>query len=174
VYDGAGDQDITVRKPGPGPVIVYARYKGPQNFIVQALDSKGEGGDVLVNTIGVYEGTVPLDFFGGDTPLLEVTANGPWHIEIRDIRTALHFDAKVQGHGDKVLIYTGKAGTAAISHVGKRTFLVREVTRSRNDSRTDLNLEAVGPYRGSVRWAAGDASVIVQADGDWSIRVSRG
>jgi hypothetical protein len=168
VYDGSGDDVIEITKPASGPAIVHARYTGGSNFVVEALDANNEQTALLVNEIGAYEGTVALDFEDTDSSRLQITASGPWHIEVQDPRVAQRFDASVQGHGDNVLIYTGKTGIAAINHSGQSNFVVTQITRT--DS--ELLVNEIGAYSGRVPWAAGTAFVIVQADGDWSIAVT--
>jgi hypothetical protein len=168
VYDGSGDDVIEITKPTNGPAIVHARYTGGSNFVVEALDANNEQTSLLVNEIGAYEGTVALDFEDTISSRLQITASGPWHIEVQDPRTAQRFDAAFQGRGDNVLMYTGKTGIAAINHSGQSNFVVTEVTRTGSD----LLVNEIGQYTGRVPWAAGDAFVVVQADGDWSITVT--
>src|SRR5262249_48858230 len=116
VFDGNGDDVRAITKPAGRPAIVHASYASGSNFIVTGLDANNQQTDLLVNTIGAYDGTVPLDFRDTSTARLQVQASGPWHIEIRDPRSGQQFDATAQGHGDNVLVYTGRSGIAAISH----------------------------------------------------------
>jgi hypothetical protein len=168
LYDGSGDDVVAITKPGSGPAIVHARYTGGGNFAVEALDANAEQTDLLVNVIGACEGTVPLDFDDTNTNRLQVTASGAWHIEVQDPRGAQRFDTTVQGHGDNVLIYTGKSGVAALSHSGQSNFAINQITRTGSD----LVVNEIGPYTGRIACAAGTAFVTVAADGDWSIAVT--
>src|SRR5262249_45257935 len=130
VFDGTGDDVVAITKPSSGAAIIHATYTSGSNFIVTGLDTNNQQTDLLVNTIGAYHGPVPLDFRTPNTTRLQVKASGPWHIEVRDPRSAEQFDGVVQGHGDNVLLYTGKAGIAAISHNGQSNFIVDEYTKN--------------------------------------------
>jgi hypothetical protein len=148
--------------------VVHAVYKSSHNFIVTALDANNERVDGLVNAIGAYEGTVPLDFLKGqNTVRLQVQASGPWHIEVRPISSLATFDATAQGHGDDVVSYTGKAGIAAFTHSGEHNFIVDAYT----SQRTGL-VNEIGAYSGKVPVTAGPAVWTVQADGDWTVAIS--
>jgi hypothetical protein len=168
VYDGTGDDVVAITKPSNGAAIVHATYSAGSNFIVTGLDDNNQQTDVLINEIGAYDGSVPLDFRDTNTTRLEVKASGPWHIEVRDPRSAQPFDSAVQGHGDNVLLYTGKAGIAAISHNGQSNFVVDEYTKSGEN----LLVNEIGVYNGRVPFARGRSAIAIKADGDWSIGVS--
>ena len=64
----AGDSVFDVQK-WEGPAILKIKYIGRGNFAVRNYPANSNGHDyydLLVNTIGAYEGTVPLDFKEGE------------------------------------------------------------------------------------------------------------
>jgi hypothetical protein len=66
-----------------------------------------------------------------------------------------------------VLLYTGGAKTATLTHSGERNFIVRSVGKS---SRGLVN--EIGPYDGKVAAPAGPALWVIIADGNWTIAIT--
>jgi hypothetical protein len=169
-YQGSGDSVVEIELPdGSGQAAVATiAHQGSSNFAVWALDSNMAQQDLLVNVIGNYQGTVLFNLSGNDTTSLEITADGAWSVTVRSLLSLEEFDGSpVSGSGDDVLIYRGKAGVAAITHNGSSNFAVWTY-----GDRTDLVVNEIGAYSGSVRWTAGPSVVAISADGEWSITVS--
>lgn len=159
VTNGQGDDVIPIQLPdATGTAVVYARHSGAANFIVQA------GGDLLVNTIGAYEGVTFLEFASPGT-MMEVSADGPWTIEIRSILSIRRFDTTVDGVGDDVLFYEGATAPMAWAHQGAANFIVR----ADGSSGQNLAINTIGPYEGTVL-IDGSSVIVVTADGSWSSR----
>jgi hypothetical protein len=165
VLSGSGDAVQPVTLPDVANIATIG-YSGDGNFAVWALDSDLEQVDLLVNVIGGYSGTVLVP---DETTAFEITASGPWTMEVKSLRLTRSFEANAaSGVGDDVVLYPGPAGIATISHDGDSNFAVWSYAVS--SGRGDLLVNEIGPYSGSVRFPA--ASVVqVNANGNWSITV---
>ena len=169
-YDGGGDDVVQITKPA-STAALYATYSGEHNFIVTGLDANQQRVGGLVNAIGAYTGTVPLDFRAGEsTSFLQIMASGPWHIEIRPLSTLASFSTNGVGSGDDVLRYTGKTGIASLNYSGEHNFIVTEY--SSTGSINNL-VNTIGAYSGRVPITGGGTNVIeFKASGPWTITVS--
>ena len=165
-YQGSGDfiQSITLPDPVSNAAVTHA---GSANFVVKADDANLGSLDLLVNTIGNYQGTVLLP---DGTANLEISADGPWTVVISPAATARSFSSgPITGHGDDVIIYLGDTKPAAITHTGQSNFVVKAYPTSGGSA--DLLVNEIGPYNGTVRFP-GSSLVVITADGDWTITVS--
>jgi hypothetical protein len=164
--DGRGDDVVTLQ--AQGPLIVHASYTGGSNFVIKGLDASNGDTDLLVNTIGAYNGTTALDFDKAVTKSLQITASGPWHLDISSPLSATHFTGSYSGKGDNVLIYDGSSGVATISHDGSSNFVIHTV----NSGSADLLVNEIGVYNGKQPWPSGPAFIEINADGNWTITVA--
>ncbi|MEU9819252.1 hypothetical protein ACIGG9_15815 [Pseudonocardia alni] len=72
---GSADDVIMVNSPRD---VAHLTHDGDSNFVVYAIS--GSDSDLVVNEIGVYEGTVILPADGGRL-LLVITADGNWTVD---------------------------------------------------------------------------------------------
>lgn len=170
VYTGTGDSILAIELPdGPGQFAVATlTHDGSSNFAIFSLDDNLVQQDLIVNTIGAYQGTVLFNAgFGGDPSSLEISADGNWTVTMKSVLSVRQFAGNsVTGVGDDVVLYFGEAGPAAISHDGSSNFAVWLYGDS-----TELVVNEIGAYTGTVRWIAGPSLVAVSADGNWSVTV---
>lgn len=170
VLTGHGDAVIKASAlDGTGePGVATFTHDGSSNFAVWSLDANVNQIDLLVNTIGAYKGTVLFDKQSTQhTGSLQITADGNWTVTLHSIRALRSFDATgATGLGDDVLIYRGDAGAATITHDGSNNFVVWTY-----GDQTNLVVNEIGAYNGTVRWTKGPELVTVTADGNWSIKV---
>ncbi len=170
VLTGHGDAVIKASAvDGAGePGVATITHDGKSNFAVWTLDSNVNQLDLLVNTIGAYNGTVLFDKQSNQhTESLQITADGNWTVTLHSIRALRNFDATgTTGHGDDVLVYRGSAGAATLTHDGSSNFAVWTY-----GDQTNLVVNEIGAYNGTVRWTKGPEIVAVTADGNWSIAV---
>jgi hypothetical protein len=169
-YTGTGDSVVKIALPdGPGSAgFATINYTGGENFTVWSLDSSLKQQDLMVNTIGHYSGTVLFNLAQGtDAQQLQVTASGPWTITLESIRSLPEFTGSTaSGTGDAVLIYRGKAGAATIHSSGGENFVVWEY-----GDQSNLLVNEIGAYSGTVVMGGGPALVEVESDGPWNIAV---
>lgn len=167
-YKGSGDRIIKIRKPSgkqTEPVVAKISYSGSSNFIVYALNKQLKKTDLLVNTIGKYKGTVPVDFQGQTvTYRLQIQAHGSWAVTIKPLKSVRHFTRKIAGHGDDVVLYRGGGRVATIRHSGTSNFIVTAY----NKDGAELLVNEIGKYKGQSV-LSGDSYLTLSADGAWSI-----
>lgn len=172
----AGSGDDVVNVPGlPAGALAVATFthQGGANFSVQAFgpDTEDDFGELLVNEIGSYTGTVPINFPAQLTTQVtdfDITADGAWTIDIRPLSQARSLSLPMDsGTGDEVLIATeGISGPFGFTHAGTANFVVQGY--GDNDF-PDLLINEIGSYEGRVRVAGGTLVLTITADGEWTI-----
>lgn len=184
VHGGEGTTTIAIEPlDGAGrPVVVRVSAAEPEVPIeVWSLGPAGQRLEKLVDTLGPYDGTVafvPPPTEGPDgnaapdegstsNTSLEILTEGAWTVTVRSIASLDSFDAQTSGTTDTVLRYDGPGGIATVGYTGTGGFTVR-----RHTDRTEVLLNTIGAYEGSVGWASGAALVIVRASGEWTITVA--
>jgi len=144
-------------------------YYSDRNFSVWVYFDDGSR-DLLVNTIGSYQGAALIRATGG--AYLEVDANGPWTATIEAIGPDPAAAQGVSGHGDYV---SGTFAPARLGHVpyafshnGSSNFAVW----LRCEGGDDLVANEIGSVSGEAvaEFETGPCVWEVQADGDWNIR----
>lgn len=103
----------------------------------------------------------------GDGTQLEISADGPWNIEIRPFSEAEELPDSSAGDG--VFIYDGASGVMAVTHDGQSNFVIREEADQVFSS--GLLINEIGPYEGSVPVQAGPSIFVVEADGTWTVNI---
>jgi hypothetical protein len=170
VLIGSGDSVVDTNWSGPG--LLYITYTGGGNFAVWNYSANGERISLLVNTIGSYSGTVPLDF-GSDevTTRLEITASGNWEIQIVSILMMRieHIPGTFTGSGDDVVYLAG--GAPDLMVVDASTANGNFAIWSYGDSGRDLLVNEIAPYTGTVIVPRDDFILEITAEGSWSIEV---
>jgi hypothetical protein len=161
VFTGSGDGIVQLTKNAPGPAAV--RISGNRwwnRFRVRTLGNQ----DVVVVTTGPYEGVRPLDWDGGNSTGFEVTATGPWRIEVLPLSAMPTFDKSFKGEGDQVIHFTGDG-------------LVARITP--NDNGRIYNVRTLNPngrHRSVVnpqgRIDTGPQFFHVQAAGSWTLSIT--
>ncbi|ACV22272.1 Uncharacterised protein [Slackia heliotrinireducens] len=162
---GSGDDVVDVPCV-PSPCIMSIRHDGSSNFVVESYTDSGESVDLLVNTIGPYEGTVTSYMNFEETNMLEIHADGNWDICFAPLTDMEKAENGSVFHGDDV-VYIDEASISKVhfSHSGESNFSVWAI--GMDDF--DLLVNEIGPYEGTVVWNESGSFFIVHADGDWSI-----
>jgi len=169
---GRGDDIVSVGKPDVPAIARISTTQSGGNFVVTRYDSSGNRIDLLVNEIGSYSGTRPIDFFDDEhTSRFEVKADGSWKIEILPLTSArsLSVPGEISGSGDDIIILRGSTpDVATVSHRGDSNFVVTAYgTLGR-----DLLVNEIGSYNGKVI-VSGDTIILeIVADGNWSVDIS--
>jgi hypothetical protein len=167
----SGTGDSVIDLPGPQGIIT-ASHDGSSNFALSVLDSGNAMSELPVNVIGSYEGTTAygMDELSEDAAALEIVADGDWEITVAPVTDAPEFSESQAAQGDGVYLYTGGPATWALSHDGESNFAVIYVSDSLFGS--ELLVNEIGPYDGTVAVTSGPGVVIVIADGEWSLSPS--
>jgi hypothetical protein len=133
---------------------------------------------LLVNKIGAYEGTVPLDFGDGEqTTRFQVTAGGPWKIEVLPISEIrrVGLPATFLGHGDDVILLDGPTPDTlkADNSQSDSNFAIIAYGNGR-----ELLVNEIAPYVGTVLipsdlpLSSGRLVLVVIAEGPWSLDIT--
>lgn len=171
LLSGQGDTVIDLEK-WKGPALTRISYTGGGNFAIWSYDEYGNKIDLLVNTIGTYEGTVPIDFLVDEfTTRFEVTSNGQWEIQVLPLQQIRResIPGTMTGKGDEVLFLDGR----------NPDLLTADATTARGnfaiwtygDSR-DLVVNEIAPYQGTVVIGRDTLILVISAEGEWSIEVT--
>lgn len=163
----SGSGDDVVDLPCAGlPCLLTINYEGDRNFVVRAVESDGSSAELLVNTIGSYSGTHATWRCSDDATMLEVKASGPWTITVAPMSSMRAQENGALGHGDDVVYITGgDFSKLTITHNGSSNFVVRAIGMSD----TDLLVNTIGEYSGSVLWNEGECFLMIEGDGDWTV-----
>jgi hypothetical protein len=166
VYEGKGDDVVTLQKPEGVAVLDFECGRCSQNVIV-----KTDGADLLlVNTIGAYKGRHLIDASSTSrTGTLTITAKGSWKITVTPGLSALRRSdgQAISGAGDDVVLVAASTSKAAVTYRGEQNFIVEVI----GQYTSDLPINEIGSYQGTVP-LRGPAVVMVTSSGDWSITPS--
>lgn len=174
---GRGDNVVDFDK-WTGPALAQISYRGDRNFSVTSYDANGNYLDLLVNTIGRYDGVVPVDFSDGEqTTRFEVEAatTGTWEITIVPIDQAERTDKEgtFGADGDAVFWIRGPGELDTLRIDATRTDGHFAITAY--GSARALLVNEIAPYSGTVvvpnyvKHSTGDLFLIIESDGEWAI-----
>ncbi len=172
VLSGRGDSVVDVEK-FPGPAIVKITYTGGGNFVVKNYGADGDKIDLLVNEIGKYQGTLPLDFMDGEeTARFEITASGSWEIAILPFESMRieSIPGTITGTGSDVFFLNGDNPDLFRIDAGQADG--NFVIWTYSGTGRDLAVNEIAPYEGTVMAGSGTKVVVVTATGPWSIEVT--
>lgn len=173
----SGSGDSVVALPADATAaLVRATHEGTLNFQVLALDAQNKptmSGMSLI-TIGAYSGIVAYGLAGVEieepAASLQITADGPWTIEVGPISNAT--ELPTSGSGDNVFLYNGDATNLALGYDGPRNFDFFEFTDIEYGNgayNMGILVNQAGPYAGTVPITAGPSVITVGASGPWTI-----
>ena len=165
---GIGDNIVALPAGATGGIVI-ASHTGSSNFAVMVLDaSNASTGELLVNTIGAYQGTTAWGISAfGDGVNLQITADGEWSVQILPMGSAPALAPS--GVGDAVFVYDGAVGALAATHAGSSNFAIIEETSEAFS--IGLLVNEIGAYSGTVPLSAGPSVIVVKADGAWTMAV---
>lgn len=164
--EGSGDNFVEFSTPGDDAAALEITHDGSSNFIVGSYTLSNERIDGLVNDIGSYEGTVPINFFTGEeVGFIEVQADGNWTMTATPLLGLEVLPGMASGSGDDVVVVSISSPAVQITHNGESNFIVRAYT----SEGTDGLVNEIGAYDGTVRAPTGTVVFEVNADGDWSL-----
>jgi len=174
---GTGNEVVSIKK-WSGPAVLKAIYNGRGNFIVENHDASNAAIDLLVNTIGAYSGTVPLDFFYDEqTTSFDVTASGHWELLITSLQRSRHehIPATIAGIGDEVITFTD--ATPALLKINssgiRRNMLEHKfILWGDGASEPDILVNEEAPYTGAVTAGPSALTVFINTAGPWEIEVT--
>jgi hypothetical protein len=167
---GSGDDVVDIEK-WDGPAIARISYRGGSNFVVWNYGTDGDKIDLLVNTIGQYDGTRPLDFLDTEhTARFQVESSGEWEIAILPL-TEIRIESvpgTFTGNGDEVVYLDGTPDLLKVNASSAASNFVIWAYGNRRD----LLVNDIAPYDGVVIAGSDTAVLVIEAEGDWSIEVT--
>ena len=143
------------------------------NFIVWTLDQAGNQTNLLVNTIGAFDGYDLIDLNEGEsTYRLQISAKGKWTVDILPLAPQymhmLQLPGQYNGNGPDVVFLSGNPDLATFNYAGERNFIVW----SDGQSGRDLLVNTVGAYNGTVPVPPGTVILEISSDMKWSMSVT--
>jgi hypothetical protein len=170
-----GDSVFDIQK-WEGPALLKIKYTGGGNFVVRNYPANGNDyHDLLVNTIGPYEGIVPIDFRDGEqTARIEVKADlsGAWEFHIEPLANARieQIPGVISGKGDDIIfIGGGIPDTLKVdASQAESNFVVRAIAKAR----FDLVVNEIAPYSGTSILDPSTIALIIKATGPWSLEIT--
>ncbi len=172
VLQGTGDNVVDVPK-GDEPMIAKVIHNGGSNFVIWSVDRSGNQMDLLVNTIGAYQGTLPLDFLDGEqTARFEIKAGGAWQIELLplDLARQSAIPSVIQGVGDDVVVLVGTLKTDILvvdAFNASSNFIVHQYSDTK-----ELLVNEIAPYTGAVAMNPETVLLTIKATGPWQLEVT--
>jgi hypothetical protein len=176
VLTGAGDSIVDIQKWN-GAAVLYIKYTGGSNFVVRNYPANSSDYyDLLVNTVGSYEGVQPLDIYDGQqTARFEIIASGPWEIQIKPfgtVRTEL-VPGTIQGIGDDFILLGGHPDTMTVNaSQASSNFIVLALSVSTGER--ELAVNEIAPYAGTVLLSSNTNYLVIKATGPWSLEITGG
>jgi hypothetical protein len=171
VLTGSGDNVVDIQK-WAGAAIAKITHTGGGNFAIWNDAANGEHIDLLVNVIGNYQGTVPVDFLDREfTTRFEITAGGEWRIEVLPFSMARmeSIPGIIQGVGDDVILVGG--GAADLMKIDASQASRNFAIWTYGDDR-DLAVNEIAPYTGTVAIDRTTVIIVVIATGSWTIEIT--
>ncbi len=171
IASGSGDSVVDIDK-WSGPALLTINYSGGSNFVVWNFDSAGQEIDLLVNTIGSYKGTRPLDFLASEhTVRLSIESSGNWDFAILPLEEIRRSDVPglLEGLGDDVVLLS--EGEADLLVIDASSADSNFVIWGYGDD-VDLLVNEIAPYTGTVIVPRGIFVLAIEAEGPWSIDVT--
>lgn len=173
IFNGQGDYVLDFDKWGHEPAILRLKNIGAGNFTVWNYGKDGNKINLLANTIGNYEGFLPLDFLDNEyTTRLEIKSDGQWAVEILPLAPqylhSLELPGIYKGNGDDV-VFIREPDIAKFNCQISGNFAVWAY----GDNGRDLVLYQMAPYSGTVVLKKDTVILVVNAPGTWSVDISK-
>ncbi len=159
-----GTTDRLVRASVPGVQPIRIEHTGSDHFAVFELTESGDQGDLLVNVVGRYAGTLVC---GRQGPLagFEVSAAGHWSMTLVPWDDMPRWTGATRGADAGVLVLAEPARgltSATITYRGSD-----HVAVTAHGAGWDLLVNHVGTYHGQVRIPPGTEYLLVETTGPW-------
>lgn len=173
VLEGKGDRVVDFSKNWEGPTILRIQNQGGSTFIVKNYDQNGEEIDMLVTTVGRYDGVIVIGALSYENPTarFSIKSSGSWRIEADPFESPylekLQVPGNIEGKGDSVVFLVGTpdlinlqcdAGYISVSaYTPTKRFIV---------------VNEVAPYSGQSIIPNGTTLLIIKSTGTWSFDVT--
>jgi hypothetical protein len=149
------------------PLLAHITVWSAAPFVIDELDRNGAR-SLLLSRNGPYDGTTIVNS-EGTTVALAVRTGARWRIRLADLRAAPSFSKLVRGSSDGVLLYRGRGQTLSTRYRGNSDFTAMYYGRAGTE---DLTGDEYGNYSADAPVGQGDAIIVVQSAGTWTITAS--
>ena len=173
VIEGKGDQVVNFSKTWEDPTILKIQNSGGSNFIVKNYDDNGEEIDLLVNTIGKYQGVILIGVTSLENPTtrFSIRSSGSWRIEADPFEfsylESIQIPGSLEGENDNVVLLIGSPDL--INFKCDRGYIGVWAYTS---TKRSLIVNEVGPYSGQSILPNGTAMLVIKSTGKWSFDVT--
>jgi len=190
-FNGYGDDVSSKFTLEAGITIITMAHRGDSNFAIKLLDNTGGLVDLLVNEIGVFDGSVAIgvraDNIIGARPgihLLDITADDDWTVLIKQPRptTTEAVPLNLAGKGcDVSPFFVLGEGLAVfnMTHDGDSNFAIYLL--STEGEIAELLVNEIGSYSGKKAIGVKQGNIIgarpgihilsITADGNWAVSI---
>jgi hypothetical protein len=177
---GSGDHVTDVVSFWAGLLMVGAAHKGHRNFVVELLSADGEKRELLMNTIGDYQGVRLISVDAGQYRF-QVQSDLAWvlmHEQPDSNKQGTPLPISHSHTGDAPLgpfAFNRGLLRASFTHEGTRNFVATLFTA--DGSKATLLVNKIGVYNGTVTASIteiGSYWLEVQASGVWSANLVMG
>ncbi len=172
VYTGTGDSIVDVEKSYDAAIVHITGNDASNYFGVTSYDANNEVLDLLVNTTDPYDGVRPMDFMANQvTARFEVQASGPWTIEVSPFASVekLIIPGEISGKGDYVFAIAGGTPDTAVITGNADSYYFGVTGYS---TWPDMLVNTTDPYDGTVLLDSDTFVIVVQAVGDWTVKIN--
>ena len=167
-FTGAGPEILELRVPVDQPAILNITHSGTAGFVVETVDGQGVN-DVVIDTLGNYEGTRPVNL-GATHRQLDIRADGTWTIEVLPLASAERAeDGRASGRGDEVVLIDG-GGPGWFRHDGEGDLAVEQHGGSVPSADASI-IDGSGARDGAITVHDDAEALIITADGAWELRI---
>lgn len=175
VFSGTGARVLEVNK-WSGPAIARITHTGLSYFEVESFDASGRHLEFLVDTIGDYSGTVPVDFDQTATRRLTINADGTWGIQFLPVSSAqmVPVPGTITGKGQQVFSLVGLAPDQITVDASQAsgTFIIQVYKSKSTTDYLGLLVTGVAPFTGAFLAPSGANLLTVTASGPWKIDIT--
>jgi len=192
-FSGQGDDVSSKFTLEEGITIITMTHSGESNFAIELFDDTGTYVDLLVNEIGVFDGSAAIgvreDNIIGAKPsvhVLNITADGNWTVLIKQPRptSGETLPLNLTGKGCDVspfFVLVEGLTTFDMTHNGDSNFAIQLF--SANGEMEELLANEIGSYSGKKAIGVKQGNIIgarpgihilsVTADGNWTLSISQ-
>ena len=192
-FSGQGDDVSPKFTLEEGITVITMTHSGDSNFAIELLDNTGGYVALLVNEIGIFDGSEAIgvreDNIIGAKPgihILNITANGNWTVLIKQPRptSGETLPLNLTGKGcaaSPFFILDEGLTTFDMTHNGDSNFAIELL--SANGELEELLVNEIGSYSGKKAIGVKQGNIIgarpgihilsITADGDWTVSISQ-
>ncbi len=192
-FSGHGDDVSSKFTLEEGIAIITMTHSGDSNFAIELLDNTGGYVELLVNEIGVFDGSKAIgvreDNIIGAKPgihLLNITADGNWTVLIKQPRPTngetLPLNLTGKGCGVSPFFVLGEGLTTfSLTHSGDSNFIIELFSADGkveeflvNEIGSYSGKKAIGVKQGNIIGARPGIHILsITADGNWTVSISQ-